>query len=89
MKLHGFNVLLNQGNTYPQTIANTPLFNAPLVELVHQACDVLGRTLTLVDVGAAIGDTVLLLKVRCRGAVGRFFCIEGDNEFFGLLKHNT
>jgi FkbM family methyltransferase len=40
------------------------------------------------DVGAAIGDTVLLIKSNCPGMVSKFYCIEGDIEFFKYLTAN-
>jgi FkbM family methyltransferase len=88
-KLHGYSVLLNRGNTYPLIIRDFPTFNAPLVELVHQSARAAKAPLTMVDVGAATGDTVLLIKARCPGVVGRFICIEGDAEFHELLRANT
>jgi len=87
-KLHGYDVFLNPGNNYPFIIRDTPLFNAPLVQLVHQLSLIKQRPLVFVDVGAATGDTVLLIKERCAGAVGQFFCVEGDNDFFRLLEDN-
>jgi len=86
--LHGFSVLLNRGNTYPFLLRGCPHFNAPLVELVHQVFEVTNSALTLVDVGAATGDTVLLIKQRCPGNVRRFICIEGEREFAILLRNN-
>ena len=86
--IHGFSVLLNPGNTYPFIISNCPLFNAPLVELVHQTWLSKGDAITFIDVGAAVGDTVLLLKQRCPRVVGKFFCVEGDAEFHTLLVEN-
>jgi FkbM family methyltransferase len=87
-KLHGYNVLVNPGNNYCFIIQETPLFNAPLVQLVHQMSNAKQRSLIFVDVGAATGDTVLLLKRRCPDAVSRFYCVEGDDEFFILLQEN-
>jgi FkbM family methyltransferase len=87
-KLHGFEVLLNRGNLYPFILYGTPLFNAPLVQLVHQLSFENRSPLTFVDVGAATGDTVLLLKQHCPGCVKRFICVEGDGEFQVLLSEN-
>jgi FkbM family methyltransferase len=56
--------------------------------LVNQAYAALGRNISFVDVGAATGDTVLLLEQRCAGKVGSYFCFEGDEEFENLLKLN-
>jgi hypothetical protein len=61
-RLHGYSVLLSRGNTYPLVLRDFPTFNAPLVELVHQSARASTLPLTLVDVGAATGDTVLLVK---------------------------
>ena len=87
--LHGFPAVLNPGNIYPFVVQDVRLFNAPLVELVHQAFRAKGKGLCVVDVGASLGDTVLLLKERCRGQVAQFKCIEGDSEFCRLLAMNT
>ncbi|MCA1657003.1 MAG: FkbM family methyltransferase, partial [Actinobacteria bacterium] len=55
---------------------------------VHQAFVAKGSPVTLVDVGAAVGDTVLLVMERCRGALGEVHCVEGDAEFYGYLERN-
>jgi FkbM family methyltransferase len=87
-KLHGFELLLNPGNTYPFIIQDAPLFNAPLVELVYQMWKAKGSPVRLVDVGAACGDSVLLIKEKCPKQVGEFVCVEGDAEFFQILSQN-
>lgn len=87
--LHGFPAELNEGNSYPSVAVERPLFNAPLVELVHSLGQVLQRPIKIIDVGAACGDTVLLLEQRCRGVVGEYLCVEGDAEFAGYLRRNT
>lgn len=87
-RVHGFDVLLNPGNTYPLMIQDAPLFNAPLVELVYQEFLTREKPIRLVDVGAATGDSVLLIKQMCPGQVSGFVCVEGDLEFFGLLSQN-
>lgn len=88
-EIYGFPLLLNPGNKYPFIVQDTPLFNAPLLELTFQAFSAKGSPLRFVDIGAATGDTVFLLKDKCPNQVGEFICIEGDPEFFGLLSHNT
>ncbi len=42
--------------------------------------------LTFIDVGANIGDSVALVAKRVQG---HFLCIEGDSQYFELLKLNT
>lgn len=86
--LHGFDVNLNPGNTYPFIVQDFPQFNAPLVELAHQAFLCKGEKICLLDIGAATGDTVLLLKQRCPEHIAKFICVDGDQEFLGLLRAN-
>jgi FkbM family methyltransferase len=88
IRLHGFEVIVNPGNTYPSIAHAIPLFNAPLVQLVHLCHTSLGRRIKLVDVGAATGDTVLLIEQRCPGEVEKYVCVEGDSEFAALLREN-
>ncbi|MEQ2006017.1 MAG: FkbM family methyltransferase [Limisphaerales bacterium] len=42
--------------------------------------------LACIDVGANIGDTVVLLRAHAQFPI---LCIEGSGEFFPLLEHNT
>ena len=87
-KLHGYPALLNPGNRYPFIVQDTRYFNAPLIELVNQVHRAKGSAVTLVDVGASVGDSVFLLKRNCPGQVARFLCVEGDPEFCTLLRAN-
>jgi len=86
--IHGRRVVVNAGYSYPAFSRRWPTYNDPLVELVHQARQAKGSPVTLVDVGAAVGDTVLLVLERCPSAVGTVHCVEGDDEFFGYLTRN-
>ena len=86
--IHGRRILVNAGYSYPATVRRWPTFNDPLVELVHQVNMAKGAAVQLVDVGAAVGDTVVLVLDRCQGAVECFHCVEGDAEFFGYLSKN-
>jgi FkbM family methyltransferase len=48
----------------------------------------LKRPITLVDVGANIGDTILVLEANCPGMIDDFLCVDGDPEFFAYLENN-
>ncbi len=87
--VHGFEASLQAGSDYPEIVARFPWFNAPLVELVHQVWLAKAHGVCVVDVGAGVGDTVLLLKQRCCDAVAQFICVEGDPDFFVLLEDNV
>lgn len=88
VRVHGNDMTLNGGNNYPLIVQDHRWFNAPLVELCQQAFLSKGAPITVVDTGAAAGDSVLLIKHRCPGAVGRFVCVEGDLEFHEMLRRN-
>lgn len=88
IRLHGEEVVLNAGYAYPAFSRRWPTYNDPLVEVVHQASVAARRPVSLVDVGAAVGDTVLLVRDRAAGDVDAFHCVEGDPEFFGYLERN-
>ncbi len=87
-RIHGKRVVINHNYTYPYTARRNPEFNNPLVELVHQSFLALKRPVSVVDVGAAVGDTVLLLDANCGSEVETYYAIEGDSEFFGYLETN-
>ncbi len=86
--LHGRSVYLNFGNPYPFFVRQFPTYNAPQVEAVLLAADVLRRPVRVVDVGAAVGDTALLLLERCPLQLERIDCVEGEGRFFALLEVN-
>ncbi len=88
-RVHGFTATLNGGNPYPFIVAAHPLFNRPLVELVRQTSGQAGRPLVVIDVGASLGNTVLLLQEQAAMAIARLHCVEADGEFFALLEQNT
>lgn len=86
--LHGHRVQLNAGYAYPAFSRRWATYNDPLVEIVHQTAVHRGHPASVVDVGAAVGDTVLLLLERCTADVERFYCVEPDLEFYDYLTHN-
>lgn len=89
MRMHGRPVRVNFGYAYPVFARQYPHYNEPLVRLTTAVAQHLGRPVNLVDVGAAVGDTVLLLLDRCPAAVGRVLAIDGDDEFVEYLRHNV
>lgn len=87
-RIHGTKAIMNYGYTYPLSVRIFPYLNAPFVELAYQTWKAKGNKVTVADVGAAIGDTVLLLSANLPNAFRSFVCIDGDPEFFGYLEHN-
>ncbi|AAR34880.1 FkbM family methyltransferase [Geobacter sulfurreducens] len=86
--IHNRPAIVNFGYTYPIYMRCYPELNAPLVELTYQCWRSRGTAICIVDVGAAVGDTMLLLHSNLPEAVGSFVCIEGDQEFYRYLQHN-
>jgi FkbM family methyltransferase len=87
-RIHSRPVILNYGHTYPVYSRKFSTLNNPLIELVYQSYSSKGEAITFLDVGANIGDSVLLLDSNCPNMMKGFCCIEGDPEFFGYLQAN-
>lgn len=86
--IHGHKVIVNYGHTYPLTCRRVRTFDNPLVELVFQTASAIRRPLTLVDVGANVGDTILVLHANCPRMIDEFLCVDADAEFFSYLQNN-
>jgi len=87
-KLHKEWVRMNNGYPYPLFINTFYKYNHPLMEIVYQTYKAKGRSIDYIDVGAAIGDTMLLLFHKCPGMINQFYCFDGDKEFFEYQKYN-
>ena len=87
-QIHGFPVVFNNGYTYPVTAREHPNYNNPLLELVQYTSLSKNRPLVVMDVGAAIGDTALLLISNMDDSLSKIICVDGDNEFYGYLTSN-
>jgi FkbM family methyltransferase len=55
---------------------------------VYQSYKLQQQPITFVDVGAATGDTILLLYANCPNMIGNFYCVDGDLEFNTYLRNN-
>ena len=87
--LHGRLAMMNFGYAYPLFRRDHPAYNQPLVEAVRDAVRRKGAPISFVDVGAAIGDTVLLLEDELGpDALSGIVCVDGDDEFTAYLRHN-
>jgi FkbM family methyltransferase len=86
--IHERVVRINFGYTYPLYARIFPSLNNPLLELVYQSFRGNGRPVTVIDIGAAVGDTALLIESNCPRMVASYICIDGDPEFFSYLTHN-
>ncbi len=88
-RLHGRPIMLNAANPYPFILADAPHFNSGLVAAAASLHRHLNRPLRIVDVGAAIGDTVALLDNRLLQGIASYLCIEGAVENQPYFEFNT
>lgn len=86
--IHGYPATVNFGHLYPIFARRFPNYNNPLIELVYQSYISLRRPVVLIDIGANIGDSILLLESNCPRMISSFLCVEGHPKFFEYLKLN-
>ena len=86
-KIHGSRAIVPVGHWYLLVLQNYPKFNHPLLYLVKYSISRKNRPLSIVDVGSAIGDTVLFIEEKYKG-VHSFVCIDGDSQYNTIIKHN-
>ena len=88
VRIHGYRAQIPFGYTYLLTSRRYPTFNNPLVEIVYQSYTEKAEPISIIDVGAALGDTPMLLYANCPGMIKQCLCVDGDDEFFPLLERN-
>lgn len=86
--LHGHPATINFANPYPLFVRRFRNYNAPQVEAVLATASGLGRSVHVLDVGAATGDTALLVLARCAGKISSLTLVEGESAFASLLRRN-
>ncbi|TDE28055.1 FkbM family methyltransferase [Flavobacterium ranwuense] len=86
--IHGYSVKVNNGNSYALYARLFPNYNNPLLQLVDSVYELYNRELSIIDIGSAVGDTNLFLIKNLPGKIEKFYCVEGDFEFFKYLKEN-
>jgi|GEM_PF-985983 len=89
VQLHGRTLVLNAANPYPFILADAPLFNSGLVAAATCLRLHLKRPLRIVDVGASIGDTIVLLNHCLPGGIESCLCIDGEKENQPFFLANT
>jgi len=87
-KIHGENVILTNGHCYSLVCRMYPKFNQPLFSVVRSILNSSTKNIIVVDVGTAVGDTVLFLETNFPKRIDHFVCIDGDAEFFSFQEYN-
>ena len=82
-KIGQHTILLNRAHLLPEYQSLHRLYDRFLPILCKQFDH---PDLWIIDVGANVGDTAVAVAQACRNPI---LCIEGDDEFFDLLKHNV
>jgi FkbM family methyltransferase len=75
--------------SYPVTAREFSTFNNAYLQVVHECYRSKNQKLNIIDVGAAVGDTFLLIRKNIPAAINKIFCIEGHPFFLKYLEINT
>ncbi len=79
------NLYIRQSHQLPKYLESFPFYDRALPRISKVIKEIDGY-LSVIDIGANIGDTVALITDEVQGD---FLCIEGDQEFASLLKRNV
>jgi FkbM family methyltransferase len=89
--IHGVEMTLPPAHDLAPNVRNHPYYDTALPEFlkflrlrIDQSANLL-----IVDVGANIGDSVLLIAGKLGSDNVRFICLEGDDQYLPFLRKNT
>lgn len=85
VKIGKHKILIPLSHELPYSLDVNPLYDRALPRICLELSKK-GFNPKIIDVGANIGDTVALIREK---ANAEFLCIDGNEEFFPLLKQNT
>jgi len=85
--IHGSKAIVPVGHWYLLVLKTYPKFNSPLKSLIRYAEKFYSKDLVVVDVGSAVGDTVLLIE-EISTRKNKYICIDGDVEYNYIIKEN-
>jgi FkbM family methyltransferase len=84
-KVGSTKIYINLSHKLPEYIKKFPFYDRALSRICKDLSQIDGH-LTLIDIGANIGDTVALIT---ENNSGKFLCIEGDKKYLPLLRKNV
>ena len=88
-KLHGNTAVIPSGYMYPSICRTYPTFNNPLLQLCWLTLQLKKEPITVVDIGAATGDTLYLIKQNLPANSTFVYCIEPDPFLAEYLIENA
>ncbi|MGD9713590.1 MAG: FkbM family methyltransferase, partial [Thermomicrobiales bacterium] len=83
-RFHGASVVVPAGHPYQVFLNRYPTYNTPILVAIDLAWR--GLPLTYCDVGAGVGDTMIL--ARSTNRIGVTIGIDGDESFLKLARRN-
>jgi FkbM family methyltransferase len=86
--LHGYKAIVPNGHWYVLVCKVYPKFNSPLVALCREVILTRNHKINIIDVGAAVGDTVFLLESNFGQHINHYLCIDGDEEYIEIITEN-
>jgi len=84
--LYGKQALMPKSHSIGYNLAHFPYYNSNLQRLVREYQQFRKDGFSIIDVGANIGDTLLMLR---QTTDNRIHCFEGDPFYFKLLQENA
>jgi FkbM family methyltransferase len=89
--IHGIKMTLPPGHYLAHTVRYHPYYDTALPEFLNFLRPRIGQSakLLIVDVGANIGDTALLIAAMLGSDNVHFMCLEGDDQYLPYLRRNT
>jgi len=87
--VHGVSLLMDARHALPAYASSFPLYDTALPAFALFLAQRHSRPITIIDVGANIGDTACLIAAAAGCDNVRFICIEADDAYVPLLRHNT
>jgi FkbM family methyltransferase len=85
-QLYGREVLLPRSHAIVYNLAHFPYYNSNLQRIVRQYQSLRPEDFSILDVGANIGDTLLMLR---QVSDRKIHCFEGDPFYYRLLEKNS
>jgi FkbM family methyltransferase len=84
-KLNGYDIKLPISHALPSILSQYPYYSSNLARVASCVKEKY-EDLTIIDIGANIGDSVFILR---KSVFCPILCIEGDERFFEILQMNT
>ncbi len=86
--IHNHKIKVNAGYPYGLLSRIYPSFNNPILEIAYLTAKKKNKRINVIDVGAATGDTFLLINENLKDKIGNIICVEAEKQFYGILKSN-